>query len=343
MPQRPNHQIGNVKNHTTNPASEDRPPLPHQASEKAQNSEMSKAGTPKVFADSGQGYSRPQGFENPKPEQRIKTEKEGVRQGFKPIRRIPCTSVDPNMKNAPKVSGIKSKKGRHWRLGVYAGITNWTPNYKGGLLAPQKSLTEQQRLGYGLEIKVTYLLRGNWQVSSGIEYLNLKSRFNYMHTRDTLVEGEKTYIETNATTGNFMGSFSQVELLDALTWRRVVHYNRYRQYSIPISVSRSLDVGNKVFLEMGAGLKYTLSSKERGRMLKDMATYQPEYITDSDFEYRNSMGLLIEFGAYYKLHQNWSVGIASRYSWRTKDIYSNGNITSRPHVLFSKVGIQYSF
>ena len=246
---------------------------------------------------------------------------------------------------ADEIKPVKTNS--NWSVGIYSGVTYWSSQYKNTVFGNAKKDSETGLTGFGTEGIINYRINEKWSVSTGLAYHTYNNRFNYYSERDTNVIID---VVTERRTNIISGQITEVtEMIEspAVNWRRVVHYNQYKQIAIPLVFARNWKFKNQFTASTGIGMNYTFSSNESGKALyainQEQNIFAPQIIQASDYNFRNSLSLLINLDVHYQLTQCIEIGLATQFNRFLSDIDNSPAANSNPIGLSSKIGLRYNF
>ncbi|MEM1214316.1 MAG: hypothetical protein AAGJ82_01430 [Bacteroidota bacterium] len=264
-----------------------------------------------------------------------------------PTEQLISNSTRPSLPQKPSLltdlPGVHSR----WSVALAGGANYWQPNTS--LLNPPVGLkfAEEGLLGYNIAANVHYDLTSRWQLSSGIDYVANDTRFDYNSVRDTSAMEMVTYRLLNASSGEVLGLDSVAVEATGTVSRRLVAYNAYRQWSVPVIVTYNWLVRDRLKLGVGLGLQYTVFSKVEGRTLLTDATqedaYLPVEMTEALVSLSGHLSWLGQLRLNYQLADRWSVNLATQVRQGWSDIQTQSGITSKPRLALARLGLQYQF
>lgn len=229
-----------------------------------------------------------------------------------------------------------------------AGLTYLSPNLRGeDFQTRQRSITEKGLLAYSTNISMHYQLNSEWTVSAGLSYAKYSSRLDYFDSRDTMTLHENVPVETNSNslTGESSTIYDDV-LVDALSYDRVIHYNDYKFFTIPVSVSRIFKKSDRVDFNLGLGIKYNHLIVNSGRTLDYTESDHTLYkvIDQSEKSYaKSNVGLLGSIGVNYRISSKMYLSTGLHASYSPKDMDSSEAIAFKPLMMDLRLGLGYRF
>lgn len=169
----------------------------------------------------------------------------GSKKTFLPSTSLVLEFSDPR----PRVNSAKSNR---IQLGAFAGLQFWSDAYaQQGSLGETLREAHSSQAGYSVSLEVGYQLRSNWEIRSGLEYVQSYTQFNFVQNWDTVM---------------FRPNVPDTEIIDALATRTVKHQNQQQFISIPLMLGTTLKRGRlSLGLNTGVGLNWLL--KQSGKSL----------------------------------------------------------------------------
>lgn len=140
------------------------------------------------------------------------------------------------------------RKNSKFSFGIFTGIHTLKNNFTTNLVS-EKNRRDILNQGYHYELGYSFAIEANWYlnknifVTSGLEYLQSKSEFNFMRNWDTIIVNPNSHV----------GS-----LTDASAVRTVKHHNKMDYFSIPILLGLEKSYWKiKIGISAGIGLNFT--------------------------------------------------------------------------------------
>ncbi|MDA7501756.1 hypothetical protein N8482_00615 [Chitinophagales bacterium] len=209
----------------------------------------------------------------------------------------------------------------------------------------EKNKSERFSDGRGIQLAVSRLFKSNWFVQTGIEYHQLRTKFDYLNvqTREELRTDYPLLVWMNVSSGDTL----QVQYGDATaritTTRKVVHYNRFNQFSVPLlaGISKS---HNRFTYGLSMGPVVTLTTKQTGRTLN----IENEIVYFSELaEGRAIATFAIGFRANgslnYAIAENWSLGISPAINYNRYGSFDALEVNTTAWQLQLGLGLTYRF
>ncbi len=242
---------------------------------------------------------------------------------------------------------VKPKAISNWSIGLAAGATNWSPNFKGGELADEKNRSEVGIISYGSDFSINYHFNDRWSLSSGLQYLSRESRFDHYSERDSIVQLEVTELEVNLISGELFRQRTKVEDFTAVNWTQVIHFNEYRTLSIPLMLSRKFGLIGDVYLEIGAGVKYSIWSFSTGRTVEhDLDGEMIPVVQDFDdslYTFSHQFAALGNMHLAYQATKRVSLGLGIQADYSLNNLSLNADYTFKPSTFYGYFKTGYSF
>ncbi|MFK7806192.1 MAG: hypothetical protein AB8F74_00195 [Saprospiraceae bacterium] len=176
---------------------------------------------------------------------------------------------DFNINADPVIPKTKKGRNRKIQIGLFAGVVNWSSNYKNNNnSAVINALDKSASSAYGQSLSV--LLQWNFSkkihLTTGLEYMNAKTRFDYVSTKDSFA---------------IVDGYQQLGPIDAIATRTVRHHNTLQVFSLPILFGTHKNVGAfELGVDAGVGLNYIIS--QEGRTLDSELTIADFNSTDNN-------------------------------------------------------------
>jgi len=144
------------------------------------------------------------------------------------------------------------KKGRNrkMKVGLFAGLMGWSNLYQNNNEVSTKGILQQATstdLGQSLAISLQWSLTKKIHLSTGIEYLNARTEFNYIEEWDTLA---------------VVPDYEPLGFIEARATRTVKHNNQQKILSVPLMIGISKDLAAfELGVELGLGFNYLIGQK----------------------------------------------------------------------------------
>ncbi len=246
---------------------------------------------------------------------------------------------------------IKSSAAKmDWQVGFFAGINNANLNFipdpnEQTILGDLKEQTEKGYWGSTYGIHVSAYARKSWMMKTGFELNDLWTKFDYTKVSTTPILKEDFLLKVwlDETQMDTLQTLYGDTLIDAIVTREVIHFNQYRQFSIPVLFGfyKKLD---KLNLGMSAGPVLNFTTKQSGRSLDGQSEIAFFEQSDSSAP-MNSFGiaLRIEPTIGYHLTDNFSVNLYPQWTWQKHAAFDGTNVKTSMHQLNMNLGIGWSF
>lgn len=224
---------------------------------------------------------------------------------------------------------IETKEGTnpYWMSSLGLSTSYMLPNFNGNKLAETKSILETGFPSIGLGLNIAYVVNGKWSFSTGLHYRNIESKFDFTQERDTSMVQEVN-VELLNTLTHTVTSHSIDSDVQGVAYTRVLKYNKYKQLSLPMSVSRIHNVTRKFGISYGLGTQLTYHFGNEGQTVVE--NIDPQYYNVISIEESNnykkiSSQITTNFGIEYNLTQRVWMGLHSGIE------YTISNLTKETH------------
>lgn len=159
----------------------------------------------------------------------------------------------------------------------------------------------------------------NWSISSGFRLQNMKTRFNYESTilSKILKNDQLVKIIIDSESMDTIDMVFKDTLVNRSTYRKVVHHNNLRQYSIPLRIGYQLEKG-KMVLGMEIGLIGNWAVPYKGVNLVDIDTVA-DYSTESVSMPFKILTVGSTIKPYVRYNLNSSIGISMFSEWQNQN------------------------
>lgn len=183
-----------------------------------------------------------------------------------PLESRGIASLISDLNELPETKRIGlSKPKRKDKISLSAGIAlnNWSSRHFDDL---ETGVSEKGIWGYSASLRVSYPLGKSLYISLGANYAKMHSKLDATLEEDTLVSyNTLLYLVKDA----YSGSISEVygdTLLQETTTRRIIHYNHYSQWSLPLVVGYRKQIGNLEY-NIGLGMSFDIQNTARARSI----------------------------------------------------------------------------
>lgn len=230
----------------------------------------------------------------------------------------------------------------NWGVYVGIGVNSWSPNFGQESLSLERADFEQKIIGRTLSVGVSRYFGNHFYLTSGIQYNQFESRFNYESISNSEIERENELLQiiTNPTFGSVDSIYGTATVM-ARTTRTVQHYNRIKRISIPISFGRQMHIGPVVF-GVGLGLNANLTQKASGKSIRDNNIFTYDAVT-SDYNRSFTLDLMLESSMAYRVGDHYMIG-AKWHHVRAAQSWSNEpNLSLRPRSHHLQLTLGYDF
>ncbi|MEM9931686.1 MAG: hypothetical protein AAF840_17905, partial [Bacteroidota bacterium] len=248
---------------------------------------------------------------------------------------------------SPPPSEIVRRLSSPWSIGLAGGGTHWRPGFEVTGAPDGLEVSETGLLSFGLEAGLHYQLNDKWRLSTGVQYLEHVSRFDYTYARDTSATEMVTFRLINAISGEEMGLDSTEVTATGTITRQLVDYNTYRQWVLPVMVARQWTLHDRLGLSLGLGVQYTLSATVTGRTLQADASmvdaFQPITLGAEQVNYAGTLAIMGDLGLEYQLSDKLGLSLATQFSRATQNTQAQLGLRSVPGMTFTRLGLRYNF
>ncbi len=214
-------------------------------------------------------------------------------------------------------------------LQLSAGITYWATDF--GVSEEYES----EFASYGLGLRYHRGIGKNYFLNTGLDYQNYVSEFRWegqishqIEVKDTVTSVQVNLItsDTSYVYGNATGTYTAD--------RRVLNYNNFRMFSIPVSFGRTQDLGNLKW-DVSIGIDLGLLQMYHGKTLRNESVL--EYTNDNaPFRKSIQFASVIENRLRYPISQSWDAMISFQFKQQHRSW--SEEVQKRPSQIFLSAG-----
>ncbi len=243
----------------------------------------------------------------------ISTEKEKIiwaltaleKKPFKLLNYLRLSAIKPLPLSQP-LAVEKNAQSARFSMALGAGVNYWTPNWENTIISQERAKYEKAFLGNTYAVQLGYQLKPNWAISTGLMWSKNYSKFDYnqVETQQRTKEAALVEIQVNSFTGDSTKIYGD-KIINVEQTRRVVHYNSFQKWAIPLTVKYSLR-NRKMEYAFGLGTMLTLSTHTSGK------TVNPEIIdynaTSPIYKSSFAIGAMGSFDLNYHFSKKYYIG-----------------------------------
>ncbi len=234
-----------------------------------------------------------------------------------------------------------------WAIEFGLGAHVFNPNFAGSELAEAKASFNNAFIGYAGEFLLKYSLSPNWQIGSGISYQNLVSELDYFNSTYSVENQEVlTLIEVSLLSQDSTFHYTNKDV-STLNWRRVLHYNTSKVFSIPILFERNWNLNNKWKWTTGLGTQMNIWSRSQGKAIisdqGELSTYEIVDYENDFYSINGNFNILLNSGLKYAFNEHMYLGMDLRGSMALQNWSTDLAYSSKPIVFSSNFKIGYQF
>lgn len=236
-----------------------------------------------------------------------------------------------------------------WKVGLFAGsnVSNFNFNskaYASSILVKEQNIESQ--FGYTFGVNTALVFKDNWVISSGLEYQQLSSKFDFEQTQNIEVPKENQLLRVwiDANTNDTINTLYGTDTLTGTNTRKVVHYNQYSFLNIPIELGFQNNRG-KFLYGLSAGITLNFSLQQSGRTLDkdDMITYFDNNSSAAHFS-KFGLGYRVNPIVGYQLSKKWNLMLRPQINWQVNSIFNdNEDFKIKTRQLNFNIGVEYNF
>ncbi len=222
-----------------------------------------------------------------------------------------------------------------------AGVNYWTPNWGGTTGSQERATYEKALIGTTYSLQLDYQLKPNWALASGIVWSRNYSKFDYYQTDTYQKVKQAAVVEIQVNT--FTGDSTQIygdQTVNVERTRKVVHYNSFQKWAIPVSIKYSLR-HRQMEYTFGIGTMFTLSTKTTGKTfnqtITDYNAANPIYKTGLEIGAMGSFDLNYHFSNKYFIGAQLSA-VKSLGNWSQTE-----EVMLKPMIFHSQLRIGRKF
>ncbi len=235
-----------------------------------------------------------------------------------------------------------------WQIGLFGGANFNSFKYKTDNLtdlAELKNTTETGEWGISTGLNASLLLKNRWLLSSGLEYHQLGTKFEYKEVEngEVLKENELLKVWIDEITNDTIKTLYGDTFVNATSTRHVLHYNKYKLISIPVEVGLQEDTGKLIF-GTTLGAVFSINTFQKGRTLNkdtEIVDFDKESTTASFNNF--SVGLRVSPFVGYRIADNWMISASPQMTWQAATNFDETEIKFNARQFNLNVGIGYSF
>lgn len=218
-------------------------------------------------------------------------------------------------------------------LGILAGTNLWRLNLSNLEEGSDKQNNEVALLGSFGAVRGEYNISNSLFISTGIQYSELRSRFNKVAIRNYTenLQGQLIEQKRNPITGVVRDIFGTAEIKVTET-RMIQHYNKFKAVSIPVVLGYRIDTGN-LRHSIGLGAVYNLSMASTGKTETEGQVLDYTLATDSPYESATAVSPVLELGIDYSVFQDLRIGLNVQYQHNIKNWNKTESFFIKPRIL----------
>jgi len=258
----------------------------------------------------------------------------------RPILSLPAELVSHKHIIQPSSRNTASSK---FSTELTAGTNLWSITGATGSAAKKTAQSENALPGLSTNLSFAYALNHKWSIATGLGYRALSSKVSFEEVYDsTITENIVTLEVISPIDGSVLNEYrDDVDLSREVTYR-LVHYNKYTRWSIPVIVRRTLRPDNNFNLFLGAGVSYGIAGSAEGKTLTDNPLDYRELQSSSlTVDQTHKLEAIVEVGFNLKLNQG--ISLSGR-------LVGNRNMSPLSYsekidkiILSSELGLRYRF
>lgn len=235
-----------------------------------------------------------------------------------------------------------------WEISFWGGINSTDLHYNSDLLpdlALVKSSAESSQMGMGSGLGLSQVYKNTYAISTGIEYHQSWSKFDYMKidSTDVFKENQLVKVWVNSMTGDTIHRAYDDVFANRVTTLKVIHHNKYQRLTIPLQFGLQKRTQKFVYgLSVGATFNFTIS--QSGKTLDSSANIV-EFENDSPVStYRPfGIGLRISPLVGFRISEKMTLNIQPQWNWTARSQFDGSDITLHAQQLNLNLGVGYLF
>lgn len=235
-----------------------------------------------------------------------------------------------------------------WQIGAWGGGNRTSFQYKSGSMSDLTQLKEQtERVGLGKSfgVSTSLLWENRWLLSTGIEYHQLWSTFEYKEEQPIQVNKENQLLRVwvDAATSDTLASEYGDATVNALAIRNVVNHNKYQRFSIPIGVGFQQTSAKVVYGVTASGL-LSFTTSQSGKTLNEGAEIIDfdKNSTVAPFKAFN-VGARVSPFLGYRISTGWTIKVNPQWTWQTGADFGGTEVKLNVHQFNLNFGVEYAF
>ncbi|MCC7245232.1 MAG: hypothetical protein IT269_06110 [Saprospiraceae bacterium] len=210
------------------------------------------------------------------------------------------------------------------------------------VLATKKNDTEKPEWGFSAALKTGLLWKNKWALNSGLEYHDYWTVFKTDQKDLPARINRLSRVYIDSSTGNIIRRIYEDTLAPGIATRNIVHYNNYRQISLPLELGMEKHAGKWMF-GLNAGAVFSYSFRQTGRTLGNTVPFV-------DFNQESTVaplktfdiGLRIDPVLGYSLNKRVVLMLRPQWSWQQKSFILKSDMRANAHFWEMNVGLRYN-
>jgi len=251
-------------------------------------------------------------------------------------------------KSEIKKNNDKNPKNIRWQVGIYGGANQLGFDFESTEstnLASLKNTAESKVWGQSLGFNTAIIFKDQWTLNTGIEQHQLWSKFEYKNTSNYQVLKEDVLlgVTLNAVTMDTISKRFGDTLINASTYREVIHFNNYQQVSIPLQLGWQRQSNNWTYGVSG-GVVFNFITKQNGKTFDATETIAA-FDDTTDFQPLdpNNMSWRISPLVGYTLANDWTISIQPGWSFSTQAQFEQVNLSTSLQQMNLNLGVSKKF
>lgn len=236
-----------------------------------------------------------------------------------------------------------------WKVGLFAGsnVSNFnffSETYVTSILVKEQNIESQ--FGYSFGINTALVIKDNWVISSGLEYQQLSSKFDFEQMQNIEVPKENQLLRVwiDANTNDTINTLYGTDTLTGTNTRKVIHYNQYKFLNIPFELGFQNTRG-KFLYGLSTGITLNFSLQQSGRTLdkNDMISYFDNNSSTAHFS-KFRLGYRVNPIVGYQLSKNWNLILRPQINWQVnRNFNESEDFKINTRQLNFNIGVEYNF
>ena len=241
------------------------------------------------------------------------------------------TRVLKSIPNLPSDHSRKTRNEIQWRIGVHSGVNTNRMHFSGGSnmgLLDTMNASQKNVLGFSNILRLGVKIPNGILLNTALEYNNIWTKFDYSENRPIEVFRNNALLKVwiDEMTGDTISSNYGDTLINANASKKIIHYNNFIRYSLPIEIGYEKSLGNWSY-GISAGAVISMTNKQLGRGLRSSGDISSFNNNAPHVPYKNiDVAFRLRPFLAYNIDRCWSLSLESQWTWNKRKNYDNSDI-----------------